>query len=264
MPVDALRLSEMNVKPGGKQPHMHDTIIPQDNPSGFGGRAQSFSFPAHLPDDHPEKMYEGLPKGMKQVLAERGYIITGSGKKLVGDCKNCKARRARKVQPTDDMGALPDIDSEESEDEDEDDAPSDCCMRRILSLQADFQSQQSLIEIILEEAGDQCHFLPKFHPEINPIEYYWGWVKRYYRERTNGNFQRAKKLLLESLDACPLITTRRFFRRVERYMSVYSLGATGIAAEYAVKKYKSHRGVSKKDLDGANFEREAKAALGLH
>jgi len=43
-------------------------------------------------------------------------------------------------------------------------------------------------------------------------------------------------------------------------MSVYTLGATGLAAEYAMKKYKSHRGVSQKDLDTAEEEREARDA----
>lgn len=105
-----------------------------------------------------------------------------------------------------------------------------------------------------------CHFLPKFHPEMNPIEYFWGWVKRYFRERSNGNFQTGKLLLREALAACPLITIRRFFRRAQRYMSVYGLGATGLAAEYAVKKYKSHRGVSQRDLDTANQEWKAKEA----
>jgi hypothetical protein len=43
-------------------------------------------------------------------------------------------------------------------------------------------------------------------------------------------------------------------------MSVYTLGATSLAAEFTVKKYKSHRGVSQKDFDAAEEEREAKAA----
>ncbi|TFY55036.1 hypothetical protein EVG20_g9466 [Dentipellis fragilis] len=252
---------DMNVKPGGQQPHMHDTIIPLDNAFGYAGQQQSFDFPSHLPEGHPDKSFEGKPKGMKQVLLERGYTSQSLGfkgkKKLIGECAACKGRKARKVQSADDEAgtrAEDDyVDSEESEEDEEDDAPTTCCMRRILSLQDDFLKQKSLLEIVIEKENDVCHFLPKFHPEINPIEYYWGWVKRYYRERTNGNFQHAKKLLNESLEACLLITMRCFFRRVQRYMSVYDLGATGIAAEYAVKKYASHRGVSQKDLDTAHI-----------
>lgn len=61
---------------------------------------------------------------------------------------------------------------------------------------------------IIKEAGDVCHFLPKFHPELNPIEYYWGWSKRYFRERSNGNFAKAQKLVQEALHVCPTITIR--------------------------------------------------------
>lgn len=96
-----------------------------------------------------------------------------------------------------------------------------------------------------------CLFLPKFHPELNPIEMYWGWVKRYYRERTNGNFKTARKVLEEALAACPLTVIWRFFLRTFRYGSVYRQGATGLLAEFAVKKYTSHRGVTQKDLSEA-------------
>jgi len=44
-------------------------------------------------------------------------------------------------------------------------------------------------------------------------------------------------------------------------MSVYKLGATGISAKYAVKKYKSHHGVSQKDLDAADEECIAKEVM---
>nr|GAT46270.1 predicted protein [Mycena chlorophos] len=260
MPEDALCVTKMNVGAGGKQPKMRDTVIPANNPFGHGGKPQSLCFPDHLPDDHPHKKDEGQPKGMKIILAERGYTAASLGKRLIGDCGQCKARRARKVQPDPNEKHNSDDESAESEGEDESSEPVDCCMRRILSLQDDFAKQKCLLQMVVEEAGHICHFLPKFHPELNAIEYYWGWVKRYFRERTNGNSSHARKLLDEALDACPLPTIRRFFRRARRYLSVYELGATGINAEYAVKKYKSHRGVSQKDLDAAVEEREAKAA----
>jgi hypothetical protein len=54
---------------------------------------------------------------------------------------------------------------------------STCCMRRIMSLQKDFVTEKPKLQIIIEEAGHKCYFLPKFHCELNPIEMYWGWVK---------------------------------------------------------------------------------------
>jgi hypothetical protein len=108
--------------------------------------------------------------------------------------------------------------------------------------------------------GNICHFLPKFHPELNPIEYYWGWAKRYFRERSNGNFARAKILVAEALDACPLVVVRRFFRRAGRYLAVYKHGATGVFAEFAVRKFASHRGIMQKDIEEAQVAWEAKRA----
>ena len=112
---------------------------------------------------------------------------------------------------------------------------------------------------MIADAGDICHFLPKFHPEMNPIEYLWGWAKRYFCERSNGNFKTAQKLWQEALNSCPLLTIHRFFRRAARYMSVYKLGATGVVAEYAVKKYRSHRAVQQKELETAEAEWNRKA-----
>ncbi|KAJ6600657.1 hypothetical protein B0H10DRAFT_1766144, partial [Mycena sp. CBHHK59/15] len=85
----------------------------------------------------------------------------------------------------------------------------------------------------------------QFHPEMNPIEYFWAWIKHYFRERSNGQWQKAKDLVQDSLalTACPVPTIRRFFQCTNRYTSVYRLGATGPVAEFAVKKHRSHRGV---------------------
>lgn len=58
---DTLNAKKMNVKPGGAQPKMHDTI--------WGGRIQRMVFP------------DGTPKGMKEVLCERGVNVT----KMKGD-----------------------------------------------------------------------------------------------------------------------------------------------------------------------------------
>jgi len=43
-------------------------------------------------------------------------------------------------------------------------------MARLLSKQDDFAKQESLLEILIQEAGHECIFLPKFHCELNPIE----------------------------------------------------------------------------------------------
>lgn len=58
---DALNANKMNVKPGGAQPKMRDTT--------WGGRVQKMV------------LRDGTPKGMKQILIERGVNVT----KMKGD-----------------------------------------------------------------------------------------------------------------------------------------------------------------------------------
>jgi transposase len=107
-----------------------------------------------------------------------------------------------------------------------------------------------------------CHFLPKFHPEMNPIEYFWAWIKRYFREQSNGQWKKAQELTAEALAACPLPTIRRFFRRADRYASVYHDGVTGPVAEFAVKQYRSHRVVKKTEIEVAEANWKKKYQLG--
>jgi hypothetical protein len=93
---DALTATKMNVGPGGKVPDMRDTIIPADNPHDQGGQVQTMVYPEHLPAGHAHKDFEGKPKGMKVILAERGYTTDTRGKVLIGECKTCKALKSHK------------------------------------------------------------------------------------------------------------------------------------------------------------------------
>ncbi|KAJ6581297.1 hypothetical protein B0H19DRAFT_1060907 [Mycena capillaripes] len=212
-----------------------------------------------------DKIFEGQPKGMTVILAERSYTTNTNGKALIGECKVCKASRSHKphlegASPDEETDMLGD-DGNDSDKEDE--RPVDCCMQRLLSHQLDFAREKSQLELLIKaEPGMLCHFLPKFHPEMNPIEYFWAWVKQDFRERSNGQWQKAKDLTEEALHACPLPTIRRFFRHANRYASVYRLGAIGVVAEFAVKRYHSHRGVLQRELDVAKAEWEKKVRLG--
>jgi hypothetical protein len=66
---------------------------------------------------------------------------------------------------------------------------------------------------------------------------------------------------VESLDACPGEVIRRFIRRSQRYLSVYKLGATGPLADFAVRKYKSHRAISQRELELADEAKKKKDAM---
>ena len=96
--------------------------------------------PMIFPLDHPQ--FSDQPKGMKQVLIEHELFHN----KLKMKCKECTSNT--------------------------------CCARRILECQPDFKSQRSLVQEVIEDAGHLCIFLPKFHCELNPIEFFWGAVKQ--------------------------------------------------------------------------------------
>lgn len=202
MAKDALNINNMNVNPGGKQAIMKSTFFGPNN------TFQSMVFSAN----HP--IFPNQPKGMKQILIERGLWYDG----LIGHCQLCKLKI-------------------------EDITRTECCMRKILSLEDDFKSQKSQLQEEIEKRGHICIFYPKYHCELNYIEMYWGAAKRYTRENCNYTWSSLQKTVPEALDSISLITIRKFARKSWRYMDIYRKGITGKVAEYAAKKYKSHRRV---------------------
>lgn len=206
--VDALLVSRMNMKPGGKQALMRDGWFMQN-----GARvAQTMIFPT----DHPDPAVAGLPKGMKQVLTERGFNTT----KLRMACKdNCNP----------DDGAR-------------------CCAKKILDNEPDFKAQKSLVQEVIESAGHLCIFLPKFHCELNFIEFFWGAVKRWLRNNCDYTFATLKANLPVALASIAVKTIRLWEHRMVRWMKAYSEGLDAKDAQKQVKdfssrKYTSHRRV---------------------
>ena len=64
-----------------------------------------------------------------------------------------------------------------------------------------------------------------------------------YRNVSDGRFKTAKVLVPQCLDACGLITIRKFFRKTWRYIDAYNKGLNTRQAAVATKKYKSYRKV---------------------
>ena len=103
--------------------------------------------PLYFPDGHPRA---GIFKGMKVILEERGYNVTG----LRAECPKFECRK--------------DADH--------------CCCRRLLYNEPDFTSVKSSLELACEAKGFEVLFLPKFHCELNFIEQVWGHGKRVYKQ----------------------------------------------------------------------------------
>lgn len=123
-----------------------------------------------------------------------------------------------------------------------------CCNKRILELQPDFTEQKSLVQETIEAAGHLCLFLPKFHCELNPIEYFWGMVKKYLRDNCDYSFDGLKENLPKALNSVHIHTVRRWEHRLFCWMNAYREGLGSVEAQLQVKtfsskKYTSHRRV---------------------
>src|SRR2546429_8317293 len=165
-----------------------------------------------FPATHPNEKLRGQPKGIKQVLIERGKWPPEG---LVLEYKDCKERIQNALRIS-------------------------CCARRVISLEPDFLAQKGAIEELIENSGHKCIFFPKFHCELNFIERYWGAAKRYSRENCDYSWEGLQKTVPESLNSVTLTTIRKISRKCWRYMDLYRKGITRKLVEYAVKKYKSH------------------------
>ena len=149
-------------------------------PGMFHGVPQPMIFP----NDHPDKDLRGKPKGLRVVLKERGLWPE---KGLRARCRDgCK------------------------------DEATACCAEKVMSLQEDFRAQKSLIAETIEAAGHKCIFYPKFHCELNFIEYFWGAAKRYTRENCDYSWEGLKRTVPAALASVDLTTIRKSFQEGPR------------------------------------------------
>ena len=79
----------------------------------------------------------------------------------------------------------------------------------------------------------QCKFLPKFHPELNPIERVWSRLKWYLRKYNDGKLATLQLLMKKGLDRenVSLTLIRKYCRLVTAYYIAYIDGKDIIQAE---------------------------------
>ena len=208
---DALVANRMNFKPGGQQPVMREGFIHSK------GRPQPMTFP----DNYGTLALRGLPKGMKQILTERGLYRP----KLRAICKDPKGKKICKPEAI------------------------DCCCQRILSLQRDFLEQKGKLQEELESRGHIVLFYPRFHCELNFIEYFWGYVKREVRENCDYKMDGLRENVPQALSNVPISTIWRFYAKCVRTMDAYRDGYIYGTKDFQQHVYKSHRKVKEKDVD---------------
>ncbi|KAH7903820.1 hypothetical protein BJ138DRAFT_1020013, partial [Hygrophoropsis aurantiaca] len=88
-------------------------------------------------------------------------------------------------------------------------------------------------------AGHLSIFLPKFHCELNFIEFFWGQVKEYLRDNCDYTFDTLKDNMPKALTSVPLNTIRRWEHCMRRWMEAYRMGLGTSDAQLCVKKFSS-------------------------
>ena len=126
------------------------------------------------------------------------------------------------------------------------------CCKCTLSKQHDFVNQKNGLEEIYERFNEQhgtrhqCKMLPKFHPELNPIERGWSQMKCHIRSYSNGKLSKLVELIRAGLDPAnlSLCLIRKYCRLQKAYLIAYERGEDFVTAEKWIKKRRSHRSYS--------------------
>ena len=136
--------------------------------------------------------FDWRTKGMMRVLQERGLWRSG----LKKQCGKSKKKSKNDEPETEEERELRILDRCSQ--------GKGCCALRILENQPDFLNETSLLETIIKDAGHEVLFYPKFHCELNYIEFFWGAVKRYTREHCTYSFSGLKETLPVTLNSVSL------------------------------------------------------------
>lgn len=97
----------------------------------------------------------------------------------------------------------------------------DCCACRLMANQPDFLEQRGQIQREIESHGHKVIFFPKFHPELNYIEMYWGMAKQYTRANCEYSLPKTRESVIWAFDTISVEQICSFARLSYRWMDAY-------------------------------------------
>ena len=147
-----------------------------------------------------------VPRGIRSTLEERGLWKDGLRKGTVGS--PCESKS--------------------------------CCAETLLANQPDFPEQECQIMAIVKAAGHLCLFLPKYHCELNIIEFFWGATKHHTRECCDFTLDGLDREIGVGQEKVKVETIRRWYHRMMRWLDAYETGAQHQVQAFSSKKFKSH------------------------
>ena len=77
-------------------------------------------------------------------------------------------------------------------------------MRETIAGHFDFKNEKNMIEHLLIQNGHIPCFLPKFHPELNPIERVWAQLKRFTKAHCKYTLPSLRKNIPLAYDSVSL------------------------------------------------------------
>ncbi|CAB1106199.1 unnamed protein product [Ectocarpus sp. CCAP 1310/34] len=208
----------------------------------------------------------GQAKGGQQLLMEMGlWDVPGQAPIRVLECKACKEERkaikaaitafnrggearqqalddaAREDQDGGGDGASPEEGTEGGAAGNRVGMRRRCCIRKVFAELKAFKMELNKIEKMFKKAGHICIFLAKYHPELNAIERYWGYVKHLLRLSCEYSLPHMLEILPGALSGVPLGFVRGWSRVTWLYLEAYDEGLVDYLEVRDLKKWLSHR-----------------------
>ena len=115
-------------------------------------------------------------------------------------------------------------------------------MERVFSDLRAFKAQLNKVQQIFKDAGHVC----KYHPELNAIEQYWGYVKHVPRLHCEYSLTHMLEILQGALSGVPLEHTRAWSGVVWLYVEAYDDGMVDYLKDRELKEWHTHREVTRR------------------